>query len=150
MDLSSLLQPSFCIVDQRFSGKAQCLAELARRAATALGKEPGQVAEALNRRESLGSTGLGSGIALPHARLSSISKPFCLLARLREPLAFDAVDEKPVDLICLVLLPERQSSEQLNVLAAIARRLRDHAALGAMRKARDPKELYAAATGELR
>ena len=150
MDLSSLLQPSFCIVDQRFSGKAQCLAELARRAATALGMEPSQVAEALNHRESLGSTGLGSGIALPHARLSSISKPFCLLARLREPLAFDAVDEKPVDLICLVLLPERQSSEQLNILAAIARRLRDHAALGAMRKARDPKELYAAATGELR
>jgi PTS system nitrogen regulatory IIA component len=109
--------------------------------------EPSQVAEALNHRESLGSTGLGSGIALPHARLSSISKPFCLLARLREPLAFDAVDEKPVDLICLVLLPERQSSEQLNILAAIARRLRDSAALAAMRKARDPKALYAAATG---
>ncbi|MDR3461582.1 MAG: PTS sugar transporter subunit IIA [Beijerinckiaceae bacterium] len=147
MDLSSLLQPTYCMIDQRFSGKAQCLAELARRAATALGIDPNQVAQALNHRESLGSTGLGSGIALPHARLASISKPFCLLARLREPLAFDAVDEKPVDLICLVLLPERQSSEQLNVLAAIARRLRDGTALAAMRKSRDSKALCAAAIG---
>jgi PTS system nitrogen regulatory IIA component len=147
MDLSSLLQPSLCMVDLRFGGKAQCLTDLARRAAAALEIEPARVIEALNHRESLGSTGLGKGIALPHARLSTISKPFCLLARLREPLAFDAVDEKPVDLVCLVLLPEKQSSDQLNVLAAIARRLRDSTALTAMRKARDPKTLYAAATG---
>jgi PTS system nitrogen regulatory IIA component len=149
MDLSILLQPSFCVVDQRFAGKAQCLTELARRAAAALGIDPGQVIGALNHRESLGSTGLGSGIALPHARLSTVSKPFCLLARLREPLPFDAVDEKPVDIVCLVLLPEKQASDQLNVLAAIARRLRDGTALAAMRKARDPKSLYTAATGSL-
>lgn len=147
MDLSSLLQPSFCLVDQRFAGKAQCLNDLARRAALALGIEAATVAEALNHREALGSTGLGSGIALPHARLVSVLKPFCLLTRLREPLPFDAVDEKPVDLICLVLLPQSQSSEQLNVLAAIARRLRDQVALAGMRKARDAKALYAAATG---
>ncbi len=147
MDLSSLLQPSFCLVDQRFAGKTQCLNDLARRAAAALGIEPAKVAEALTRRETLGSTGLGSGIALPHARLAAVTKPFCLLTRLRELLPFDAVDEKPVDLICLVLLPESQSSEQLNVLAAIARRLRDQSALAAMRKARDAKALYAAATG---
>ena len=125
MDLSTLLQPTQCCVDQRFSGKTQCLNDLARRAATALGIEAAPILEALHHREALGSTGLGNGIALPHARLTTIGKPFCLLARLREPLAFDAVDEKPVDLICLVLLPAGQSSEQLNVLAYIARRLRD-------------------------
>ena len=144
MDLSTLLQPTHCSIDQRFSGKTQCLNDLARRAAAALGIDVAGISEALHHRESLGSTGLGNGIALPHARLASISKPFCLLARLRDPLAFDAVDEKPVDLICLVLLPIGHSSEQLNVLAFIARRLRDETALVAMRKAREPKALYAA------
>jgi PTS system nitrogen regulatory IIA component len=147
MDLATLLQPAQCITDLRFAGKAQCLGELARKAGAVLGIEPSVIAQALQHRESLGSTGLGNGIALPHARLGALAKPFCLLARLREPLAFDAVDEKPVDLVCLVLLPARQSSEQLNVLACIARRLRDATALAAMRKAREPRTLHAAATG---
>jgi PTS system nitrogen regulatory IIA component len=147
MDLATLLQPAQCLTDQRFSGKAQCLNDLAKKAGIVLGIEPGLIAGALNHRESLGSTGLGNGIALPHARLGAVAKPFCLLARLRDPLAFDAVDEKPVDLVCLVLLPASQSSEQLNVLACIARRLRDTTALAAMRKAREPRTLHAAATG---
>jgi PTS system nitrogen regulatory IIA component len=147
MDLSTLLQPAQCLVDQRYSSKTQCLSELAKRAATALSIEPGPITEALLHRESLGSTGLGNGIALPHARLTTISQPFCLLVKLREPLAFDAVDEKPVDVVCLVLLPAAPSCEQLNVLASIARRLRDAPALAAMRKAKEPKTLFAAAVG---
>jgi len=147
MDLSTLLQPTQCLIDQRFASKTQCLNELARRAAAALGIEAAPIAEALRHRESLGSTGLGNGIALPHARLTTISQPFCLLVRLREPLAFDAVDEKPVDLVCLVLLPAAPSCEQLNVLAGIARRLRDGSALTAMRKSKEPKTLFAAAAG---
>ena len=147
MDLSSLLHPSQCSVEQRFGSKAQCLIDLARRAAAATGSDPKAAADALLHREALGSTGLGNGIALPHARLPALAKPFCLLTRLREALAFDAVDERPVDLLCLVLLPSGASSEQLNVLACIARRLRDEAALAAMRKARDSKALYEAATG---
>ena len=147
MDLSTLLQPTQCLVDQRFTSKAQCLTELSRRAAVALGIEAAPIAEALHHRESLGSTGLGNGIALPHARLTTISQSFCLLVRLRDPLAFDAVDEKQVDLVCLVLLPAAPSCEQLNVLACIARRLRDGSALAAMRKAKEPKTLFAAAAG---
>ncbi|WP_158811418.1 PTS sugar transporter subunit IIA [Beijerinckia sp. L45] len=147
MDLSTLLQPTQCLVDQRFSSKTQCLNELAKRAAVALAIEPGPISEALHHRESLGSTGLGNGIALPHARLTTISQPFCLLARLSSPLAFDAVDEKPVDLVCLVLLPAAPSCEQLNVLAGIARRLRDGPTLTAMRKSKEPKTLFAAAAG---
>ena len=147
MDLSTLLQPTQCLVDQRFTSKTQCLNELSRRAATALGIDAAPIAEALHHRESLGSTGLGNGIALPHARLPTITQSFCLLAQLREPLAFDAVDEKPVDLVCLVLLPSASSCEQLNVLAGFARRLRDGSALAAMRRAKASTTLFAAAVG---
>ncbi len=147
MDLSTLLKPAQCLVDQRFASKAQCLDTLSRQAATALGLEAEVIAEPLRHRESLGSTGLGNGIALPHARLTVIDQPFCLLARLREPLAFEAVDEKPVDLVCLVLLSSASSSHQLHVLSCIAKRLRDGPALAAMRRAREPRTLFAAAAG---
>jgi PTS system nitrogen regulatory IIA component len=145
MDLATLLQPTHCLIDQRFASKTQCLNELAKRAAAMLGIEAAPIADALHHRESLGSTGLGNGIALPHARLTTISQPFCLLARLREPLDFAAVDERRVDIVCLVLLPAAPSCEQLAVLAGIARRLRDGVALAAMRKAKEPKTLFAAA-----
>ncbi len=148
MDLAKLFQANCCFVDQRFTGKTHCLNELSRRTASILSIEVSLIAEALLHRESLGSTGLGNGIALPHARLKVISKPFCMLARLKEPLAFDPVDEKPVDLVCLVLLPAAPSCEQLNVLAGIARRLRDTSALTAMRKSKEPKMLYEAAIGD--
>ncbi len=147
MDLLTLLKPAQCLVDQRFASKALCLDSLARQAAAALGLDVAAVAEPLRHREALGSTGLGNGIALPHARLAIIQEPFCLLARLREPLAFDAVDEKPVDIVCLVLLPAASSSQQLHVLSCVAKRLRDVPALAAMRKAREPRTLFAAAAG---
>ena len=147
MDLSTLLKPAQCLVDQRFASKAQCLEALSHKAADALGIDAACIAEPLHHREGLGSTGLGNGIALPHARLTIISRPFCLLARLREPLAFEAVDEKPVDIVCLVLLPAAPSSEQLHVLSCVAKRLRDGIALAAMRRAREPRTLFAAATG---
>ncbi len=147
MDLSTLLTPTRCLVDQRFATKAQCLDALSRLAAAALGLEPALIAEALHHREALGSTGLGNGIALPHARLAPVEQPFCLLVRLHEPLGFDAVDEKPVDLVCLVLLPAAPASEQLHVLSCVAKRLRDAPALAAMRRAREPRTLFAAAAG---
>ncbi len=105
------------------------------------GLEPRSIAEPLHHREALGSTGLGNGIALPHARLTVIDQPFCLLARLREPLAFDAVDEKPVDLVCLVLLSAATPSQQLHVLSCIAKRLRD--APCARRHAPGPRTAHA-------
>ena len=146
MDLPDVLDPSFCLADQRFGDKAACLGDLARRAAAALGIAQTLIAEALAHREALGSTGLGNGIALPHARIDGIDAPFVLITRLREPIRFEAVDDRPVDLICLALLPTSKSKDQLNVLACIARRLRDAEVLKAARGAKDAKGLYAALT----
>ena len=146
MDLTELIEPSRCLVDLRYADKAACLGDLAKRAAATLGLEAATVLEALRARETLGSTGLGNGIAVPHARLSSVSSPFVLVARLRDPIAFEAVDDKPVDVVCLALLPAAKSGAQLPVLACIARRLREGPALAAARRARDAKGVFAALT----
>ena len=146
MDLAQLIEPSRCLVDLRYADKAACLGDLAKRAATALGIEVAPVIEALRAREALGSTGLGNGIAVPHARLPNVAAPFVLVARLREAIPFEAVDDRPVDVVCLALLPAAKSGEQLPVLACIARRLREGPALAATRRARDVKGMYAALT----
>ncbi len=146
MDLAQLLEPSRCLVDLRYADKAACLGDLAKRAAASLAIEAVEILEALRAREALGSTGLGHGIAVPHARLADVAAPFVLLARLREPIAFEAVDGKPVDIVCLALLPAAKSGAQLPVLACIARRLRDGPSLAAARRARDATALHAAVT----
>lgn len=148
MDLTDVLRHAHVSIDQRFADKEACLAGLAQRAAADLGVAATDILAALTHRESLGSTGLGRGIALPHARLAGINEPYVALARLRDAIAFDAVDDKPVDIVCLVLLPDTKSSGQspggqssggqspagqLNVLAGIARRLRDAVTLAAIR-----------------
>ncbi len=146
MDLAELIEPSRCLVDLRYADKAACLGDLAKRAAAALGIAPGPVIEALRAREALGSTGLGNGIAVPHARLPDVTAPYVLVARLREAIPFDAVDDKPVDIVCLALLPAANSGAQLPVLACIARRLREAATLAQARRARDVKGMFAALT----
>ncbi len=153
MDLTDVLRHAHVSVDGRFADKGACLAGLAQRAAGHLAarhpaaRHPAlassDILDALTHRESLGSTGLGRGIALPHARLAGVVDPYVALARLRDAIPFDAVDDKPVDIVCLVLLPDAKGggqspggqspAGQLNVLAGIARRLRDPATLAAIR-----------------
>jgi nitrogen PTS system EIIA component len=98
----------------------------------------------LLQREQLGSTGTGGGIALPHARLVGVDKPFGMLVRLAKPIDFDAIDGKPVDIAFLLLLPAGAQGEQLNALASVARKLRDAEVLRTVRGARDGNALYEA------
>lgn len=144
MELSHILDLTRCVVDARYADKAACLGDLAKRAALALNVDKTTIMEGLAHRESLGSTGLGNGIALPHARLPMLKAPFVMIFRLREPIAFEAVDDKPVDIVCLILIPA--TGDKTNVLACVARRLRDPAALAAIRKAKTAEVLHAAVT----
>jgi PTS system nitrogen regulatory IIA component len=147
MTVDDLLAPSDVLVGLRAATKNALLEDLARRAAAALGMGLDAIFPALARRENLGSTGIGDGIALPHARLEAISRPYGILARLREPIDFDAVDDNRVDLVFLLLLPAPDRHEPLNALACVARRLRDPETAAALRGARDASALYAAVTG---
>src|SRR5476651_2447649 len=82
-----------------------------------------QISFELNKREELGSTGMGGGIALPHVRLASISKPFGFLARLRQSIDFGAIDGQRVDIVFLLMMPAT-SNDHLGALAAVARKMR--------------------------
>src|SRR5215831_12984798 len=150
MNVTDFLSPRHAIVDLRAADKVQLLRELARRAATALGLAADQVSDALLKREALGSTGTGGGVALPHARLAGVHKPFGMLVSLTKAIDFDAIDGRPVDVVRLLLLPTNSQGEQLNALACAARTLRDADALRNIRHAGDDAALYRAAAGECR
>ena len=122
------------------------LNELARRAAFAANLSADAVASEIEKRDELGSTGIGGGVSIPHARLRELKKPFGLLARLRNPIEFDAVDGQPVDIVFLLLLPASAQLDQLNALAAVARKLRDQDVLQKLRSGTNGADLYRAIT----
>lgn len=132
----------------RATEKGALLAELARHAANAMGRDTTGIARRLAAREALGSTGTGGGVAVPHARLPGLSVPAAFFARLDRPIAFDAIDGRPVDLVFLLLSPEGADALHLAWLAAASRRLRDPAAAAAIRAARAPADI-GAELGEL-
>jgi len=142
MDIADFLAASDVMIDARASDKARLLGELARLAAAKLGLASDAVSSALLQREALGSTGTGGGIALPHARLAGVKRPVALLARLAKAIDFDAIDGRPVDIVCLLLLPTDAQGEQLNALACAARALRDPDAVRSVRRAPNAAALY--------
>lgn len=147
MTIDEFLAPAGVIHGVRVPNKKALLKKLAHLSSRTLGLHPDDVLGALARRQDLGSTGVGDGVALPHAPLEAVRRPFGLLARLREPIDFEAVDERPVDLVFLLLLPASARSEHLNALACVARKLRDPECAGALRGARDATALHSLLTG---
>ncbi len=146
MTIGELLTPERVFLDLRASDKRRLIDDLARRAAGAAGVDASVIAEALSAREQLGSTGMGAGIAIPHARLPTLQRPLGFFVRLRAPMDFDAIDGDRVDLVFLLLLPAQAQGEHLNALACVARRLRAEPVTIALRKAQDVADLYAVLT----
>jgi nitrogen PTS system EIIA component len=144
MQIKDFLTTSNVMIDVPAYGKAALLNDLARRAAAQLKLDPDAVANEVGKRDELGSTGIGGGVALPHARLREIKKPYGVLARLKSPIDFDAIDAEPVDIVFMMLLPAASQLDQLNTLAAAARKLRDRGVLSRLRKATTSAELYGA------
>jgi len=146
MEIREFLDPSN-IIPQLFStDKTQALRELSRRAGVVLGLPQEAIFNAITAREKLGSTGLGQGFALPHARIDGLDHFFGLFARLGRPIAFEAADEKPVDLIFFLLIPANSVVNYVTVLASIARRIRDQDIAKRLRLAEDPAVLHALLT----
>ena len=143
MTLGELIQPTHVIESLRVGNKAQLLNELSRRAAVAVKLDPSVIQDALLQREALGSTGLGKGFALPHARLPGLLKPFALFARLSKPIDFASVDDRPVDLVVLLLTPTNGANEHLSTLAAISRPMREEAFTRRLRQATSGAALHA-------
>ena len=125
MDISDLLTPERVIANLHATSKKQALQELARRAAELTGESERAVFDVLLERERLGTTGVGGGIAIPHGRLAGLSTMFGLFARLERPVEFESIDERPVDLIFLLLAPATAGGDHLKALARVSRLLRD-------------------------
>ena len=122
------------------------LSKLAEIAATQVGMEDAfPICSALSERERLGSTGIGEGVALPHARVPGLDQLVLCFAHLADPVDFDAADDEPVDLIAAVLMPdaEGQQAEYLKVLAKISAKLKDPAARAQIRGANSPAAVFA-------
>jgi PTS system nitrogen regulatory IIA component len=148
MKVSDFLSSADVITDLAFADKQKLLEELARRAAPIVDVLPTLILSELSKREQLGSTGMGGGVAIPHARFHQVGKPFGMLVRLKRPIDFDAVDDALVDTIVLLLLPDTPGGERLGALACIARKLRDPAIMATLRRARDGAEIYRTLTAD--
>jgi PTS system nitrogen regulatory IIA component len=146
MKIKDFLAASDVAVDVRASDKASALRELAGRAAAALELPVDVVTSEIEKRDELGSTGIGGGVSIPHARLREVRKPFGTFVRLKNPIEYEAIDGQPVDLVFLLLLPASSQLDQLNALAAVARKLRDPKLLLKLRRATHAAELYQALT----
>jgi PTS system nitrogen regulatory IIA component len=144
MDIKEFLSPDRALIDVRASDKAGLLRDLSGRAAGALGVAADRIACELLKREELGSTGTGGGVAVPHARMAEVTRPFGILARLKNPIDFDAIDSQHVDVVFLLLLPIAPAGDQLQALASVARKLRAAISLQRLRRAVDAAELYLA------
>ena len=148
MDIKSFLSPANVLLDVSASDKARLLQMLSDRAASALNLPADRIFHHLAAREDLGSTGTGAGIAIPHARVERVKKPFGILARLKKPMDFSSIDNKLVDLVFLLLLPTTSAGEQLNALASVARRLRNPERLRGLRGAIHYSDLFHAFIAE--
>jgi len=135
MDLADLIEPDRVVFGARASNKQQLLQDLTSRAATLLHLDAQTIFNALQLREELGSTGLGNGFALPHARIEGLDRLFGIFARLNRPVQFDSIDGKSVDLVFLLLLPPTAGTEHLAALACVSRYLHYKEFAARLRKA---------------
>ncbi len=146
MEISDLISLEGIVANLRATSKKQALQDLARRAADITGEPERAIFEVLTERERLGTTGVGNGIAIPHGKLPGLDKLYGLFARLETPIDFDAIDEQPVDLICLLLAPESAGADHLKALARVSRLLRDRSICDKLRGSDSAEAIYALLT----
>jgi len=142
MLLSDILDQNAVKVLVGCSSKKRLFHDLGALAEAAYEVEPTIVIDALIERENLGPTGVGNGVALPHARLPDIDRVYGVFLRLEKPLDFDAVDKQPIDLVFALIAPEQAGVEHLKALALVSRTLRDPDVCAKLRANTDPSTLH--------
>lgn len=146
MDVSLILSPRRVLCGAQGISKKRTLETLAQFIAEDIPTlDADELFRNLIAREKLGSTGIGQGIAIPHCRLKNCTGTVGALITLQEPIDFDAIDGKPVDIIFALLVPEEANDEHLQTLAGLAERLSQTSYRESLRKAKDATSLYEAA-----
>ena len=150
MGLEDLLTPSGVVYNLKARCKREALLNLAEKAGALVDKPCEGIMASLLEREQLGSTGVGDGVAIPHAKIEGLGKITGLLARLEKPVSFDALDDQPVDIVFMLLAPANATAAHLKALAKVSRLLRDREACEALRGADSAESLFAIATADQR
>ncbi|ARJ66918.1 sugar-specific enzyme IIA component of PTS(Phosphotransferase system, phosphoenolpyruvate-dependent sugar EIIA 2,1-147) [Magnetospirillum sp. XM-1] len=146
MEITDLISPAAVIPNLRATSKKQALQDLAKKAAEITGLHERAIFDVLLERERLGTTGVGNGIAIPHGKLPAMERLYGVFARLEKPIAFESIDEQPVDLIFLLLAPESAGADHLKALARVSRLLRDKGVCEKLRGTDNADALYALLT----
>lgn len=136
MDLGELLDTGAITLRVHAASKRQALNIVAEIAARHLPATAAEITSKLLARETLGSTGVGHGVAVPHARLKGVDRMHGVFVQLDAPIEFGAVDEQPVDLIFALLAPADHPAEHLRALAKVSRALRQADLREQLRQAR--------------
>jgi len=136
MGIDDLLAPDGIVLRSGATSKRQALQVVADTAAQSLNLDEGRVLDALLEREALGSTGLGSGVAIPHARIGGLARICGVFVRLDTPVAYGAVDDRPVDLLFALFAPPSDGTGHLRALAAVSRAMRSAELRQKLRQAR--------------
>ena len=146
-DLSGILTLEAVDSGLTVANKKALFQQLAQASGRLTGVPTKEIATALGEREKLGSTGFGGGAAIPHGKVEGLPSVFGYFARLSSPIAFQAVDEIPVDLVFLLLSPPDAGAEHLKALASVSRTFRDRQTLAKLRGARSKDALFALLAG---
>lgn len=142
MKISDILKEKQIFLNVKASSKKEVLEEIADLSCSAAGCDSRNVFDALIERERLGTTGVGKGVAIPHARLAGLKELFCAFMRVPS-VDFESVDSKPVDLIFFLLVPEEAGADHLKALARISKILRNAGVCAQLRQAKNAKEILA-------
>ena len=148
MQLGTILKPEAVKTISSCTSKKRLIHDLGELAETSYGLDATSVIDALIDREGLGPTGVGQGIALPHARLADVDRVIGMFLRLEKPLNFDAVDRQPVDLVFALIAPQDAGVEHLKALALVSRTLREPTTCAKLRANSDAATLHTILTEE--
>jgi len=143
MDLRDLIEVSAIMPALKANSKKQALQLLAEKAARITGLPEREIFDTVLRREKLGSTGVGNGIAIPHGKIPGVRRITGVFARMEQPVDLDSLDDQPVDLIFLLLAPEGAGADHLKALSRIARVLRDGDTVAKIRGTADAAAIHA-------
>lgn len=142
MQLSLLLSPDAVFARLEATSKKQALRLLSVHASESTGCAEKEIFQVLMEREQHGSTGMGGGVSIPHGRLERLGNAHALIATLAKPVEFGAVDERPVDIICLLLTPAGNNTLHMKALALMSKLLRDKALCAELRSLTDTAAMY--------
>lgn len=143
MRLNDLIAPGAILPLLRVPSKGAALEAMSEAASRVSGLPYAEILDAVLQREELGSTGIGEGIAIPHGKLERCDHIFGVFAHLQKPVAFDAVDGAPVDLLLMLIASDAAGADHLKALARVARFFRDPKTANQLRATRDHDSIYA-------